>query len=136
MTQVAIVADDLTGAADAAAPFAECGLATAIPLIDDVRLLADVLAISTASPDLPPGDAAAAVRAAIAGRAHGGGPAPALIYKKLDSALRGQLGAELIAAMEALGERRALVAPALPSEGRTTLGGRQHVGGVPLEQSS
>ena len=37
--------------------------------------------------------------------------------------------------MEATGARRALVAPAFPAEGRTTVGGRQHIDGVPVESS-
>src|SRR5215218_2555073 len=61
---------------------------------------------------------------------------PELVYKKIDSALRGQIRAELIATMDVLGIRRAVVAPALPSEGRTTSGGRQYADGVPLERSA
>ena len=56
-------------------------------------------------------------------------------YKKIDSALRGHPRDELLAAMEAIGATRALVAPAFPAEGRTTVGGRQHIDGVPLESS-
>jgi uncharacterized protein YgbK (DUF1537 family) len=37
--------------------------------------------------------------------------------------------------MEVIGETHALVAPAFPAEGRTTVGGRQHIDGVPLELS-
>jgi uncharacterized protein YgbK (DUF1537 family) len=53
----------------------------------------------------------------------------------MDSALRGHPRDELLAAMEAIGATRALVAPAFPAEGRTTVGGRQHIDGVPLELS-
>lgn len=135
MTQVAIVADDLTGAADSAGFFAAAGLTTAVPLRDDVRLAADVISLSTESRDLPPDAAADTVRAAF-GRLKALNASPQLLYKKLDSALRGQLRAELLATMDELGERRAIVCPALPAEGRTTIGGRQQIGGVPLEESS
>jgi uncharacterized protein YgbK (DUF1537 family) len=37
--------------------------------------------------------------------------------------------------MDAIGATRALVAPAFPAEGRTTIGGRQLIDGVPLESS-
>jgi uncharacterized protein YgbK (DUF1537 family) len=37
--------------------------------------------------------------------------------------------------MDAIGASRALVAPAFPAEARTTVGGRQHIDGVPLESS-
>jgi uncharacterized protein YgbK (DUF1537 family) len=58
------------------------------------------------------------------------------IYKKIDSTLRGQPASELMAMMEALGVKTALVAPAFPSQGRTTVGGRQRVDGVPVEETS
>jgi uncharacterized protein YgbK (DUF1537 family) len=134
MAQVAIIADDLTGAADAAGSFAAAGLTTVLPLRDDVPLAADVVSISTESRELAPDEAAASVRAALGKLTHQG-TSPGVLYKKLDSALRGQLRAELLATMDALGERCAIVAPALPAEGRTTIGGRQHIGGVPLEES-
>jgi uncharacterized protein YgbK (DUF1537 family) len=41
-----------------------------------------------------------------------------------------------LAALEATGERRAIVAPALPAEGRTTRDGRQFIRGVPVEASA
>lgn len=136
MTQIAIVADDLTGAADAAALFAQAGLATVVPLAAGATPEADVLSVSTESRELPPDQAAARVRAAVDRVLAGAGRPPAILYKKLDSALRGQIGPELVAAMAALGERRAVVAPALPAERRTTVGGCQYVGGVPLERSA
>jgi len=130
-----IIADDLTGAADAAAPFAVAGCATAIPL-RGAPPAAGVLSVSTNSRDLPPDAAVAAVRAALTDLLTGAGKRPDLVYKKIDSALRGQIRAELIATMDVLGIRRAVVAPALPSEGRTTRGGRQYADGVPLERSA
>ena len=80
--------------------------------------------------------AAEAVRSALIAIGAGQGDAgPRWIYKKIDSALRGHPRDELFAAMEATGARRALVAPAFPAEGRTTVGGRQHIDGVPVESS-
>ena len=38
--------------------------------------------------------------------------------------------------MDTLGERGALVAPAFPAQGRTTVGGRQCVNGVPIERTA
>jgi len=54
-----------------------------------------------------------------------------LVYKKIDSTLRGNVGAESAALLVALGRRLAVVAPAFPSNGRTTRGGVQLVDGVP-----
>jgi len=136
MPQLVIVADDLTGAADTSACFAQAGLGTLIHLSGTTIPNADVLAVSTESRDLDKTEAAAAVRSTlsrIAGTQRDA--APRWFYKKMDSALRGHPRDELLAAMEAIGATRALVAPAFPAEGRTTVGGRQHIDGVPLELS-
>jgi len=136
MPQLAIVADDLTGAADTSACFATAGLATVIRLSGTTMPEADVVAISTASRDLDSAAAADAVRSALVGISGGQGNAkPRWVYKKIDSALRGHPRDELLAAMEAIGTTRALIAPAFPAERRTTVGGRQHIDGVPLAAS-
>jgi D-threonate/D-erythronate kinase len=144
MTQLAIVADDLTGAADTGACFANAGFATVIPLSGTAIPDADVVVLSTESRDMIASDAARAVVQAvamvIAGRGRDCEVSPfdsnsVLYYKKIDSALRGHPRDELLAAMEAVGTTRALVAPAFPAERRTTVGGRQHIDGVPLESS-
>jgi uncharacterized protein YgbK (DUF1537 family) len=132
-----IVADDLTGAADTGACFAAQGLATVIPLTAAAAADADVVVLSTETRDLDGAEAARIVAAAVADHLeahHGDGPR--WIYKKIDSALRGHPREELLAAMTASGETRALVAPAFPAEGRTTVGGRQFVGGLPLADSA
>jgi 4-hydroxythreonine-4-phosphate dehydrogenase len=127
--QVAIIADDLTGAADAGAPFARAGLLTLIALAPEAILPADVLVLSTESRHLAAEAAADRVR-----RAAERVKSVRWIYKKMDSTLRGSPGPELAAAMAGLGLDRALVAPAFPAQGRTTVDGRQCVGGVPVEQ--
>ena len=134
MAQLAIVADDLTGAADTSACFAGAGYATVIPLAGTAPA-ADVIALTTESRDMDAGSAARVTAAAVAGLCAAPDGAPRWIYKKIDSVMRGHPRDELLAAMEATGATRALVAPALPAEGRTTIDGRQHAGGVPLESS-
>lgn len=127
--RITIVADDLTGAADAAGAFAVRGLTTLVVLDDRVQLSARVRSVTTESRDLPENAAVlrshSAIRNLLA-RQHGG--TRPLIYKKIDSMLRGHPVAELLATVEALGIEQAVVAPALPSEGRITAGGRQIVG--------
>ncbi|MCD6031179.1 MAG: hypothetical protein K0S78_3353 [Thermomicrobiales bacterium] len=137
MAHLLIVADDLTGAADTGACFAAQGLATVIPLTAAAAADADVVVLSTETRDLDGAEAARIVAAAVADHLeahHGDGPR--WMYKKIDSALRGHPREELLAAMAASGETRALVAPAFPAEGRTTVGGRQFVGGLPLADSA
>ena len=59
-----------------------------------------------------------------------------LVFKKLDSTLRGPVAAEVRAALEGSGRRAAVVAPAFPAGGRTTRGGVQHVDGRPVDATA
>jgi D-threonate/D-erythronate kinase len=131
-----IIADDLTGANDTGVCFARCGLKTLSALTAGQMLAADVWVVSTASRHLPPGEAAGKVESAIRqtlGQLDGGkGPR---VYKKMDSALRGNPAVELLAVLQATNARRALVTPALPAQGRAILAGRAFWRGIPLEQT-
>lgn len=57
------------------------------------------------------------------------------IYKKCDSGLRGNIGAELSALLDVSAARRLDFVPAYPALGRTTVGGVHFVDGIPLAQS-
>jgi uncharacterized protein YgbK (DUF1537 family) len=125
-----IVADDLSGALDAAAPFAARGftvaVATSIAGIAEAGA-ADVVAVSTGSRHLS-GEAAAervwqAAKALVAHR-------PGVVIKKIDSRLKGNLEAETIALAEAFGRTRIVVAPALPAQGRIVADGAVRGAGV------
>ncbi|MPY59594.1 4-hydroxythreonine-4-phosphate dehydrogenase [Streptomyces spongiae] len=78
------------------------------------------------SRQLPANDAARSVQSAVAAGAFHGG----LLFKKVDSLLRGNLAAETVA--YAAGARGVVIAPALPVAGRTVCGGVVHLRGVPL----
>lgn len=132
--QLLIIADDLTGAADTGGGFARAGLRTLVRFAPGPSLPADVLAISTHTRHLSGAEAASRVREAAAQALASG--RRAWVYQKIDSTLRGNPAAELRAMMEVLDTRAALVAPAFPEQGRTTLGGRQRINGQPLEQTS
>lgn len=60
---------------------------------------------------------------------------PGLIYKKIDSCMRGNVGIEVQALLEVLGSPCAFIAPAYPEMGRVTLNGLHLVHGVPVAQS-
>jgi uncharacterized protein YgbK (DUF1537 family) len=131
--RVAIIADDLTGAADTGVQLARAGYRTAvafrdaqIPPSEDL----DAVALDTDSRAMPPGFAAR--RVLEAARAVRDTP---ILYKKLDSTLRGPVAAELAAALGASGRERAVVAPAFPAAGRTTVDGVQLVRGVPVHET-
>lgn len=129
---IAILADDLTSALDGAAPFADRGLRARV--IFDSRDLGDLDA-DVLSVDLDSRFVAADLaeqRFRWAGTALA---AAELLYKTMDSTLRGNLCAEGRGAMAGSGRPRALIAPAFPAAGRTTVGGRQFVHGTPIEQT-
>jgi uncharacterized protein YgbK (DUF1537 family) len=95
-----------------------------------------VLCLSTDSRDVPVAEAERRVRRALVtvfGR--DGAHRPAWIYKKMDSALRGHPAEELLITMRLAGITRAIVAPAIPSQGRTTVGGIALDHGRPLAQT-
>ena len=134
--QLIIIADDLTGAADSAGFYATLGLTALACLRPGVCPSTDVLAISTNSRDLNRGEAAERTRRATEATLRGANAHDrAWWFKKIDSTLRGHPGAELAAVMSALGAECALVAPAFPAQGRTTVGGRQRVDGIPLNRT-
>jgi D-threonate/D-erythronate kinase len=88
---------------------------------------------NTQSRTLRPADAAQRVRAALGSVA---GEPPEMLLKKIDTGLRGPLGAEIDAALDALGARRAFVLPAIPEVGRTTVGGEQRIDGVAVHRTA
>ncbi|MDQ4044494.1 MAG: four-carbon acid sugar kinase family protein, partial [Chloroflexota bacterium] len=136
MTLLAIIADDLTGAGDAGCAFASAGFHTVILFDDEHDEDADVIVRSTDSRGLDATQAAEVNRRSVRALRHpSSGQPPRWVYKKLDSALRGHPCEELLTVMRELGERRALVAPALPAQGRTTVGSRQLVDGIPLDRT-
>lgn len=57
------------------------------------------------------------------------------IYKKLDSTLRGNIGAEISGMMDSLEIKHAIMVPALPSYGRITKNGNVYVKGVLLAET-
>jgi len=138
------VADDLSGAADCGIACAASGLQTTV-LLDwrhGHQIGADAIAVDADSRRMNPASAAAITEQIV--REHVRGPRQ-LLYKKLDSTLRGNVGAELAAALNAFRDLRAaraggfrgvaVVAPAFPKSGRTTVAGRQFLNGTPLEET-
>jgi uncharacterized protein YgbK (DUF1537 family) len=135
--KAAIIADDLTGALDAAAPFARRGLHTRVAIGPDsldqaLNSGAAVVSVNTDSRHLPPRTAAALTAASVERLA---AHAPRLLIKKIDSTLRGNVVAESIAALEAVPGRNLLICPAMPAQGRVLQEGILYVHGVPLPES-
>ena len=127
-----IVGDDLSGATDCAAGFASAGRRSVVSLDLRVPDGAEVFAVDTDSRALPSAEAVSRVRAALAARLTG-----ALIYKKIDSTLRGHLAEELAEALAALPDvPGAILAPAFPAQGRSLVDGRCRIHDEPLADTA
>jgi D-threonate/D-erythronate kinase len=139
VARVLVVADDLTGANATGARFARVGLSTAsvttAEAVEGVLADHDVVVTSTSSRHLPADEAARRVEGAI--RTAGD---VALVVKRTDTTLRGNIGAELDAALREVRRThphaRAIFVPAFPEAGRITVGGLQLVEGVAVARSA
>jgi D-threonate/D-erythronate kinase len=128
---LAILADDLTGACDAAVSFAARGVATVV-VLEPLRAdaggpdEATVRGLDADTRRLAPRPAATRT-AAIARLERSRGTTS--LYKKIDSTLRGHVGAELGACLRAWKAPLAVLCPAFPAMGRWVQDGRLHVDG-------
>lgn len=123
---IGIIASDLTGAMDTGAAFAESSHDTIVLLTLERVAAASNVVLVTDSAAVAPAEAYARVRRAAAllsGR---------LLFKKMDSTLRGNIGPELRAVLDEADTAKAIVCPALPRQGRTVRGGVALLDGVPV----
>ena len=129
---IAIVADDLTGAAELGGVAFAHGLRAAVLTCVEAVPDVDVVAIDTDTRSRPAAEAAAAVSRATRQLldAH-----PTWIYKKTDSLLRGPVVAEIEAMLSATCRPRCLLVPANPSRGRVVRGGELWLGDRRVHQS-
>lgn len=137
MMQLLIIADDFTGALDTGVKLAAGGARTAVvtgPAVDLSRTAPEiqVLVVDAETRHLTAADAYAVVRQIAAQAAALEIP---YLYKKTDSALRGNVGAELQAMLDGSGGRQLAFLPALPQMGRCVKKGTLYIGNVPVAQS-
>jgi 4-phospho-D-threonate 3-dehydrogenase / 4-phospho-D-erythronate 3-dehydrogenase len=140
MRQILIIADDLSGAADCAMACACTGLNTVVSLGNaESGTDAEVLAIDADTRSLDPAAAANKVSALMRRYCSG---IQQIVFKKIDSALRGNVAEELAAVLKTQRELHpqsgpliTVLAPAFPARGRTTLKGRQLLDGRYLEET-
>jgi len=124
-----MIADDLTGACDAGVAFAAREMPTVVWL-DNLSATADsaaLVVLTTDSRSDTPEFAGEKVREACQRLARAGAR---LVFKKIDSTLRGNLSAEIEAALQGSGCAAAVVAPAFPAIGRTMVNGKLCVRGI------
>jgi D-threonate/D-erythronate kinase len=136
MTRLAIIADDLSSATDCGAQVVRSGLSVVVPLggysPPTQARATQVISVDTDSRSLSADRAYAKVRTAARHLVAEGWTD---FYKSVDSTLRGNLGAEIEAVLEIVKPDCAVIAPAFPKYGRTTVNGVQYLHGRPLHET-
>ena len=136
MAELLVIADDLTGALDSGVKLACKGQSVLVSLDLEDGLhnaaCADVIVIDSESRHDTADVAYRKVFELVSTSCSAGIPR---VYKKTDSGLRGNVGAELVAVLDASGASHLNFVPAYPKQNRTTKDGIHYVDGVPLAQS-
>lgn len=117
-----IVADDLTGACDAAVAFTAACDPVRVQTLEQPAQSACVHAITTESRNLSPAEAAARIRSIVERLQEG-----TELFKKVDSVFRGSTVAEIAATLRYSRFDLAILAPAYPALGRIVRQGILHV---------
>ncbi|MDQ0634240.1 uncharacterized protein YgbK (DUF1537 family) [Arthrobacter pascens] len=129
--KIGVLADDLTSAGDGAGPFRALGIPASIFLGEvegELRTGVSAVDVNTRSQD--EGTAVSeTVRCMRRIRDAD------VLFKTVDSTLRGHVVAEVEGALAESGRMTAVIAPAFPAEGRTTQGGVQLLDGVPVSET-
>jgi uncharacterized protein YgbK (DUF1537 family) len=130
---IGVTADDLTGAADSAAALARPDHPIAVSLSGKPRTQSRLrgFAVTTNSRACPADVVYESVRESVDALRSAGA---AVIYKKVDSNLRGNIGTELAAVVDAV-NGPVLFAPAFPARERTIVQGICLVCGTPVAET-
>ena len=143
MLRLGAIADDFTGATDLATSLRERGFRVAVLLgadalgsaVDDLAEL-DAVVVALKTRTIPAADAVAQSLAALRGLA---ALDPQQYFVKycstFDSTPAGNIGPVLDAVLDEVGERRTVVVPSFPDNGRTVVHGELFVNGEPLSDS-
>lgn len=133
MAHLLIIADDITGALDTGVQFSKLGIPTRVALEIRTDLPdCEVLVINAETRHLSPKEAYDKVFTIVTKAIK---KEIRYIYKKTDSALRGNIGAELAALREASKQEYLPFLPAFPRMNRITVDGIHYIDGTPVAES-
>ena len=134
---IGIIADDLTGADDTALQFHLRGANTQILLdytcMPENKASTQVWAIPTETRNTDAHTAYEKVKQAA--KILSENLNVEYFYKKIDSTIRGHIAVEALGVLDALEWDAAVIIPAFPQEGRTTIGGYHLLKGIPIERT-
>ncbi|MEL7570861.1 MAG: four-carbon acid sugar kinase family protein [Eubacteriaceae bacterium] len=137
MPKIAVIADDLTGANATSVLLTKQGFSAITYLneskfISDTNKTADVISISTSSRGMGEKEAYEAVIKAVNKFAE---EKVAVYSKRIDSTLRGNIGAEIKAMLDYLKDYTAITVPGYPASKRTCVKSAVYVNGLLLEET-
>jgi uncharacterized protein YgbK (DUF1537 family) len=131
-----IIADDLTGASDSGVQFAKRGYKTSLLFNykDNYTWSIDprVIVVDSDSRAIAPEAAYERVARLISSLRL---PSNHLLFKKVDSTLRGNIQPEVQAVLDTLPKSTVFIVPAYPENGRTTRKGNQYLKGIPVHET-
>jgi D-threonate/D-erythronate kinase len=132
--KLAIIADDLTGANDSGVQLAQHGLKTSVLFEIDKESIHNYEAIifDTDSRSIDHEEAYQKVKEAASFLKEAGFP---YIFKKIDSTMRGNIGAEIDAVYHVVKPDFMMIAPGYPKNNRTILNSTHYLNGVPLAET-
>ena len=135
MPKLLIIADDFTGALDTGVQFSSRGAKTKVITDSQYEFSQadglDVLVFDSETRHLAAEKAYEIINNFVKRAASNF----SYLYKKTDSALRGNIGSELAAAMDALNLEKMAFVPAFPDMNRVTKNGVHYIDGVPVAES-
>lgn len=130
--KIAVIADDFTGAAELAGISLRYGLSVSVHLDNNINDAADVTIVSTDSRSMQKGAAiyctADTVEAVLKHQ-------PSLLYKKIDSVLRGYVIDEVKVQMELSKKSKVLILPANPALQRVISKGEYFINGKRITET-
>jgi uncharacterized protein YgbK (DUF1537 family) len=129
---ISVIADDFTGAAEMAGIGLRFNLKTELSVAGRVDTKADLLVVSTDSRSMGIEEAGKITADTVTGMQL---LKPVLLFKKIDSVLRGHVVDELRIQMQQLGLQKGLIIAGNPSLGRTIRDGRFFIDGVPVHET-
>lgn len=130
--KIIVIADDLTGAAEVAGAALRFGLSAEVQIGEFAPSTADVIVVDADSRSL---GAEAAFRRVGQLTQQAVSMKPQLLFKKVDSLLRGPVLAELTAMRTAAGYERSLLVCGNPRKDRLVVAGKLYVGGCALHET-
>jgi len=129
---IAVIADDLTGAAEIGGIGLNHGLKVEICTRVNLSSDADLLVIATDTRSKSEAEAVETMEQITKDVSQFN---PVFIFKKVDSVLRGYVASEIFVHLDVLGLKKALLVPANPALGRTIENGVYLINGTPISET-